>query len=77
MFKLENPHRKTIEGLYDPDRAIEVACSAIRGDSWQEGGEAYLKAVIDWLDSQCPHVSTWHRHYCAQCWQELKDAIIE
>jgi hypothetical protein len=67
MFKLENPYIPQHKEVYF---------------AWQEGGEAYLKAVIEWLDTPCLNfqhriptadeiMGSPIRRVCPQCWQEL------
>ncbi len=45
----------------------------------QEGGEAYTKALIEWLESDCPHLAydggSFPKRYCDKCMQELKEGI--
>jgi hypothetical protein len=74
IFKLpENPYIK---------RGKEVVHQCSCNEVWQEGGEAYTKALIEWLDTPCLNfqhriptadeiMGSPIRRVCPQCWQEL------
>lgn len=88
MFKLpDNPHKEyAIVG--EKYGWVEGNRAHLEFNSWQEGGEAYLKAVVNWLFNPCTEhdlyedchhacilegIKADHRYLCPQCMQQLKE----
>ena len=87
MFKLpENPY-KEYAMVGEKYGWIEGNRAHLESKGYQEGGEAYLKAVVEWLGQPCTghelvigDTPTYynqdkfkpHRKDCSECWQELR-----
>ncbi len=61
--------------------AIELSkrqIKALKKAVAQEAQKDTLRQVLEWGDSDCPHVSH-HRgkHWCGECWQSLQQALEE
>jgi len=40
------------------------------------GGQDALKQIIEWGNSDCPHVSHQRgKHWCSECWDNLEERV--
>jgi len=67
----ENPYKPEINKVW----ANQLSFLAFK-----EGGEAYTKTLIEWLEGNCPHYikkydgepESMPRRMCSECMQELR-----